>query len=235
MGSNDCTTCEVGSERFTGQDWFEIRQRVLERDGHCCRNCDATTNLVVHHVVPITAEGTNHLSNLVALCRNCHRRAHNERIRDGSREQSTDTTRYLLTVDELHQLFQTAAHPLERAVIAVLSKTGIGVGELCNLDLDDVQLPASSFELDSVVVPSETGLLRVRYGGDLPYNNRRERTGTTYIPIDCELDYVLRKWLLVRPDPRSGDPLFVSTQKQWGKRISPQMVRKPREDVRALR
>lgn len=229
MAGSHPLNSEVDSNRLTGHDWFEIRKQVLKRDDYRCRNCDASANLVVHHIVPIGAKGTNQLPNLATLCRACHRRAHNERIRDSGREQSTEVARYLLTVDELRQLFQMATHPLERASIAVLVKTGIGVGELCNLDLDDLQLPASPFELSSVDIPHDIGLLRIRYGGALPYNNRRERSETTYVPIDDELVHVLKKWLAVKPDSRSGDPLFLSTRGQWGKRISPQMVRNPLE------
>lgn len=212
------------SERLRGHDWFEIRDRVLDRDERTCRNCGSSTNLVVHHVVPVEASGTNRLSNLATLCRVCHRHAHNERVRDTGGEQSADTSRYLLTVDELRQVLRTATHPLERATITTLAKTGIGVGELCNLELSDLQLPASSLEAIPDEIP-EVPLLRVRYGGQLPYSNRRERKATTYVPIDSELAHALKSWLSIRPDPREDDPLFVSTRRQWGKRVSPQMIR----------
>lgn len=211
---------EDSSERVRGHDWFEIRERVLDRDGRTCRNCGSTANLVVHHVVPIEASGTNRLTNLTTLCRECHRHAHNERIRDSSSGGTGDSSRYLLTTDELRQVIQSATHPLDRAVITTLAKTGIGVGELCNLSLDDLQLPDShSFE-NPDDVPVRSSLLRIRYGGDLPYNNRRERKGTTYIPVDDELAFVLKRWLAVRPDPRDGEPLFTSTRERWGQRIS---------------
>lgn len=213
------------SERLTGHDWFEIREQVLERDDHSCRNCDSSTNLVVHHIVPIEATGTNELSNLATLCRKCHRHAHNERLREGTSEQMTNASRYLLTVDELQQVLQTATHPLERAAILTLAKTGIGIGELCNLEVDDLQLPDSPFDRISDDIPEQIPLLRVQYGGELPYNNRRERNGTTYVPIDDELAYILKRWLAVRPDPYDGNPLFISTRREWGQRISPQMIR----------
>lgn len=219
--SND----ESDSKRLRGHDWFELRDQVLDRDDHVCRNCGSSTNLVVHHIVPVEASGTNRLSNLATLCRVCHRRAHNERIRDSGGDQSADASRYLLTVDELRQVIRAATHPLERATIMTLTKTGIGVGELCNLDIDDLQLPNSSLRAIPDEVPKQIPLLRVRYGGQLPYNNRRERKETTYIPIDDELALALKRWLLIRPDPHEGNPLFVSTRRQWGKRVSPQVIR----------
>lgn len=213
------------SERLRGHDWFEIRDRILDRDGRTCRNCGSTANLVVHHIVPIEADGSNRLTNLATLCRDCHRRAHNERVRNSGREQSRDTSRYLLTVDELRQVLQTATHPLEQATIMTLAKTGIGVGELCNLDRGDLQLSDSPLESSPNEIPEQIPLLRVRYGGELPYNNRRERKGTTYVPVDNKLAHALKRWLAVRPDPYDDDALFLSTRRQWGMRISPQMVR----------
>lgn len=215
----------AGSERLTGHDWFEIRERVLERDDRTCRNCGSSTNLVVHHIVPIKATGTNRLGNLATLCRDCHRHAHNERIRDSSGGQPANGPRYLVTVAELRQVVRTATHPLDRAVITTLAKTGVGVGELCNLEVEDLQLPDVLDEQITDDVPEQIPLLRIRYGGELPYNNRRERKGTTYVPIDGELAHVLKKWLAVRPNPRNNELLFVSTRKRWGLRISPQMVR----------
>ncbi len=46
------------------------------------------------------------------------------------------------------------------------------------------------------------------------------------IPVDDELAAVLTRWLAVRPDAISdAEPLFVSTSRQWGRRLTPQMVR----------
>jgi integrase len=211
---------EDRSERLRGHDWFEIRERVLDRDDHTCQNCGSTTNLVAHHIVPIKTSGTNRLTNLTTLCRKCHRHAHNERVRDSSNSQTGDASRYLLTVDELRQVIQSATHPLDEAVITTLVKTGIGVGELCNLSIDDLQLPDNPSFTVSDIDLDNLPLLRVRYGGDLPYNNRRERKETTFIPIDGELTFVLKRWLAVRPDSFDGSPLFTSTRERWGHRIS---------------
>lgn len=215
--SND----EGRSERLRGHDWFKIRERVLKRDDHTCQDCNVSTNLVVHHIVPIKSTGTNHLTNLVALCRECHRHAHDERIRESSKQQTADASRYLLTIDELRQLLQIATHPLERAIILTLSKTGIGVGELCNLEISDLQLPGTPLKSSLNETPDGVSLLRIRYGGELPYNNRRERKDTTYVPVDSELAGTLKRWLAIRPDPYDDDALFLSTRKQWGKRVSP--------------
>lgn len=91
-------------------------------------------------------------------------------------------------------------------MITTLAK--IGVGELCNLDLDDVQLPELNLKPVSEDILKNIRLLRVRYGGNLPYNNRRERKTTTYTPIDNELVNVLRRWIAIRSDIREDEPLF---------------------------
>jgi hypothetical protein len=56
-------------------EWKAKRQLALERDGHRCRICNATDRLDVHHR---TYERFGHedLSDLTALCRDCHDRHH---------------------------------------------------------------------------------------------------------------------------------------------------------------
>lgn len=64
------------------ESWEEIRQRVLDRDGHACRFCDMTEEehqeqhnqgLHAHHVLPRDAGGEDHPNNLITVCTACHR------------------------------------------------------------------------------------------------------------------------------------------------------------------
>ena len=57
-------------------DWDSIRKQVLKRDNHACGNCGDRENLHVHHIVPLSRDGTNRMSNLRTLCSNCHRSLH---------------------------------------------------------------------------------------------------------------------------------------------------------------
>ena len=57
-------------------NWQEIRERVLERDGRQCGNCGSKVNLHVHHIVPLSVNGTNNLGNLRTLCKDCHTSLH---------------------------------------------------------------------------------------------------------------------------------------------------------------
>lgn len=58
------------------ENWEEIRKQVLVRDGHCCGNCGSFNDLHVHHIVPLSKGGTNQLSNLRTLCKECHTKIH---------------------------------------------------------------------------------------------------------------------------------------------------------------
>ncbi|WP_049936061.1 HNH endonuclease [Haloplanus natans] len=57
------------------------REAVIERDQGQCVNCGASgpdTTLDVHHIVPRGRGGSDRLSNLALLCRQCHDAAHDE-------------------------------------------------------------------------------------------------------------------------------------------------------------
>jgi len=146
---------------------------------------------------------------------------------------STDPARRDISVPAMRSFVADLTHPLDRAVVVVLLKTGMRAGELCNLDYRDLALDDS--EVGDDHRPQLDGRPDSLYVDDAPtrgenYNgetraasNKRKRATT--IPVDDELATVLREWLAVRPDPRSSaDPLFVSTADAWGKRLTPDMV-----------
>lgn len=59
----------------------ELREAVIERDRGQCVNCQASgpdTTLDIHHIVPRGRGGSDKLSNLALLCRQCHDAAHGE-------------------------------------------------------------------------------------------------------------------------------------------------------------
>lgn len=51
--------------------WYDMRRRVLERDGHTCAYCgnEATE---ADHIIPRAAGGKDEMSNLVAACKPCN-------------------------------------------------------------------------------------------------------------------------------------------------------------------
>lgn len=59
-----------------GDNWGQVRSEILERDDGHCLICSDTTDLIVHHIVPLrefdSVESANQTDNLVTLCRSCH-------------------------------------------------------------------------------------------------------------------------------------------------------------------
>ncbi|WP_248515917.1 tyrosine-type recombinase/integrase [Salinarchaeum laminariae] len=142
-------------------------------------------------------------------------------------------TRRDLSVSDVRSFVSSIDHPLHRAVIVTLLKTGIRVGELCNLDLRDCSLE-SDLRADASVRPraaldNRPNALYVAAGTELsddrPAANKRQRS--TIVPIDDELARELTCWLAIRPDSRSElAPLFRSTDGDWGARLEPHAVRR---------
>lgn len=53
-----------------------VRDEVRERDGDECAKCSWEYDLSLHHIVPKSHGGSDHLSNLAFLCPDCHLEAH---------------------------------------------------------------------------------------------------------------------------------------------------------------
>lgn len=45
---------------------------LIERDGYYCRRCNATENITIDHIVPVSKGGKNITSNLQLLCKSCN-------------------------------------------------------------------------------------------------------------------------------------------------------------------
>lgn len=58
------------------ENWNELKNQILKRDGYRCGNCGSMTDLHVHHIVPLSKGGTNQLSNLRTICKECHKKIH---------------------------------------------------------------------------------------------------------------------------------------------------------------
>jgi integrase len=141
---------------------------------------------------------------------------------------NTDPPRRDVSVDEMRSFLTGVGHPLHRAVIVTLLKTGIRAGELCNLDVRDLHLVNHVPDVDPrAAIDTRPGSLYIdstptrgaSYNGEeRTASNKRQRATT--IPVDPELERVLRAWLAVRPDPTStAAPLFLNTGQRWGRRL----------------
>ena len=159
-------------------------------------------------------------------------------VEEMSESIDKDPARRDISVDRMREFVGGIHHPLERAVIVTLLKTGMRVGELCNLDLRDVHFvdddvreaygvpprPQLETRPDSIYVADDVGRGLVTNGERRTASNKRKRA--TVVPIDGELGAVLIRWLAIRPDARSpAEPLFCSTSGEWGERLTPKMVR----------
>jgi integrase len=149
-----------------------------------------------------------------------------------------DPARREIDVPAMRSFVRSIGHPLERAVVVTLLKTGMRVGELCNLDLRDVAIShegvRSTYDLgtrgvldgrpDSIYVPPEPTQGESYNGEVRSASNKRERG--TILPVDDELRRELVRWLAVRPDTTDGgpEPLFVRTRRGWGTRPTPRDV-----------
>lgn len=149
----------------------------------------------------------------------------------------TDPARRDVSVPEMRAFVTSLSHPLERALVGTLLKTGMRVGECCNLDVRDLHLDddevQAAFDVphrgrlegrpDSIYVSSEPARGEVYNGEERNASNKRKRD--TVVPVDSELKRLLKAWLAVRPDTTSAaEPLFCSTS-EWGDRATPSMVR----------
>jgi 5-methylcytosine-specific restriction endonuclease McrA len=59
--------------------YAKLRKEILERDGWRCQNCGCSRNLDVHHIRRRSALGDDAETNLITLCRECHRILHGVR------------------------------------------------------------------------------------------------------------------------------------------------------------
>ena len=149
-----------------------------------------------------------------------------------------DPARRDLTVDRMRAFVAGVTHPLERAVVLALLKTGMRVGECCNLDLRDLHLDdpdvREAFGVeprvqlaerpDTLFVAADVARGDEVNGEVRTASNKRQRD--TLVPVDGELRDALRRYLAIRPDAASpAEPLFLSTRDKWGQRLTPEMVR----------
>ncbi|EMA63733.1 tyrosine-type recombinase/integrase [Halorubrum lipolyticum] len=149
-----------------------------------------------------------------------------------------DPARRDVSIPAMREFVAGIRHPLHRALVVTLLKTGMRVGELCNLDLRDLALddeevrgafslgarPALADRPNSLYVTPDATVGEELNGAVRTASNKRKRA--TVIPVDDELARTLKRWLAVRPDaPSDAEPLFVGTAEGWGERLEPQAVR----------
>lgn len=70
------------SEQLKTKEWKEKRDLIIVRDKFCCKNCNSTYNLQVHHKKYIFGRMAWEYpdSLLITLCRKCHIKVHKTTI-----------------------------------------------------------------------------------------------------------------------------------------------------------
>ncbi|WP_281193411.1 tyrosine-type recombinase/integrase [Halorubrum sp. F4] len=149
-----------------------------------------------------------------------------------------DPARRDVPIPRMRSFVAGITHPLHRAIVCTLLKTGMRVGELCNLDLRDLSVTDPELEAayalgtraalddrpNSLYVTPNAAVGEELNGEVRTASNKRKRE--TVIPVDAELRAALKRWLAIRPDTTSpAEPLFVNTADGWGNRLDPQAVR----------
>lgn len=109
-----------------------VRERVLLRAKGVCELCRepgfvtaaGSVYLETHHVVPLSLDGPDHESNVVALCPNDHRRAHFGSDRDAltAQLQAISEKAYAAMLLISHQTQRTSSFGQERAPTNALGK-----------------------------------------------------------------------------------------------------------------
>jgi site-specific recombinase XerD len=140
-------------------------------------------------------------------------------------------TRREIPLPAMRAFLDGVSHPLERAVLLTLLKTGLRAGELCNLDMRDLTLPeaptgptrAQLAERGATLYVSPEPAVGEETNGEVrTASNKRKRE--TLIPVDDELAGVLRAWLAIRPEPRTDARALFASTTEWGKRLTPDGV-----------
>ncbi len=118
----------------------------------------------------------------------------------------SNPTRRDITLAEMRAFVADVRHPLHRAIIVLLLKTGLRAGELCNLDLIDCHLAHGAKDWqprahiagrpDSLFISTEHTYGEESGGEQRTASNKRKRE--TVIPIDEEVKRALVQWLAIR-------------------------------------
>lgn len=86
-------------------DWPERRRHVYQRDNYTCQSCgrgggpNGDAELHAHHITPLSHGGSNHLSNLVTLCRECHNAQHEHDITADYPQQTASSSSWIPSVE----------------------------------------------------------------------------------------------------------------------------------------
>jgi 5-methylcytosine-specific restriction endonuclease McrA len=62
--------------RLDAARYYELKLKILARDGWRCQHCGRRDQLQIHHLVRRSQSGADCEENLIVLCSGCHRSLH---------------------------------------------------------------------------------------------------------------------------------------------------------------
>ena len=85
-------------------NWKEISEQVRARAGYKCQKCGRSfmnnkIALHAHHIIPLSKGGRNCLSNLMAVCEECHSKIHHKVINTSKFKKSFNKRKFVKTYD----------------------------------------------------------------------------------------------------------------------------------------
>ncbi|MFC7133751.1 MULTISPECIES: HNH endonuclease [Salinibaculum] len=202
-------------------DWYQLRNKRIQLDDHECVNCGATGMLQVHHIVPKAAGGQDELSNLRTLCYECHEKSHPD-VNFSVEHVNPTSTSWTPTVETARTLVSKCGHPVDKLVILLLAKTGLGVEEIVNIDVTDIYLRAGKSELTSTIGPRKFPFILVETNEIGAGSGNSKRLCDTQVPLDKEMRAELNRYLAIRPDSDSKQLLISTTS--WGDEITKDVI-----------
>lgn len=119
----------MGTEGYPS-DWDSRRREVYKRDGYTCQNCgrkgnqEGSAELHAHHVVPKSKGGTHSVSNLTAVCEECHKAIHHNRVAPKPENDSygfASIPSQVTSLDDLQSIFSEilsmrGSHPASTSI-----------------------------------------------------------------------------------------------------------------------
>lgn len=121
-----------------------------------------------------------------------------------------------LSLEALREHISAITHVRTRALVVIQLKLGLRAGEVCNLQLTDIHLTDSECQRwyptlgSHPRVANRPNAVYVGTRYDRPGN---KSTRPRVLPVDTELQHVLRAWLLVRPN-NEQDEVFLTQHTQ---------------------
>ena len=110
-----CPYCRTKLETRVGRQPIpgKLRHKVFVRDNYRCVECGATnkeTTLEIDHIIPVSKGGTNDISNLQTLCRECNR-AKSATIWNQQKHNSFNNNSYLKSITAKMREERNQANP----------------------------------------------------------------------------------------------------------------------------